>query len=320
LIPSRRVVVVACWLLVIGWVAFTTVRVFGLERTWLGDTIMSFTPYVAIGSLLPLLLALVLRRWRALVIVALTTLALATLFIPRAIGQPDPGHGPTLRVMTQNMKIGGADPVTIVGLVRSQQIDLLAVEEYTPAAEAALATAGLAALLPFSAVHPLPGAVGSAIYSRYPLTETGYQNLAGGFGQEYAIVTVPGALPLEFYAVHTRAPAEPGEQGDWERSIDQQPAATAHGTVRMLAGDFNATFDQAPLRRLLATGYVDVASQLGDGLEPTWPYDGRWIPPVPITIDHVFVDPRIGAVSFGTHVVHGTDHKAVYATVTLPAG
>jgi endonuclease/exonuclease/phosphatase (EEP) superfamily protein YafD len=318
LIPSRRLLIVACWVLVCGWVVFTVVRVFGLERTWYGDTIMAFTPYIAIGSLLPLVLALMLRRWRALAVAVLTTLALATQFVPRAIGQPNPGHGPTLRVMTQNMKVGGADPVAIVGLVRAQRIDLLAVEEYTPAAEDALASAGLTALLPFRATHPLAGATGSAIYSRYPLTTTGNQPLAGGFGDEYAIVTVPGALPLEFYAVHTRAPVAPGTQADWARSIAQQPAATSHGTVRMLAGDFNATFDQTPLRHLLATGYVDVASQLGDGLEPTWPYDGRLIPPVPITIDHMFVDPRIGSVSFGTQVVHGTDHKAVFATITLP--
>jgi endonuclease/exonuclease/phosphatase (EEP) superfamily protein YafD len=320
LLPSRRVIVVTCWLLVAGWVAFTIVRVFGFERAWVGDVSMAFTPYIAIASIVPLLLALSLRQWRAVVVAALTTLALATLFVPRAIGRPDPGRGPTLRVMTQNMRIGAADPATIVGLVRSQRIDLLAIEEYTPAAETGLTTAGLVALLPFSATHPLPGATGSAIYSRYPLTAAGYQQLAGGFGQEYATVTVPGALPLAFDAVHTRAPSQPGTQGDWARSIGQQPAASPHGTVRMLAGDFNATFDQAPLRRLLATGYVDVASQLGDGLEPTWPYDGRLIPPVPITIDHIFVDPRIGAVSFGTHVVHGTDHKCVYVTVTLPAG
>ena len=106
---------------------------------------------------------------------------------------------------------------------------------------------------------------------------------------------------------------------DWIASLDQEPVASPKGTVRMLAGDFNATFDQAPLRKLLATGYVDVASQLGDGMVPTWPYDGRAIPPVPITLDHVLVDPRIGVATFGARPMPGTDHKAIYATVTLPS-
>jgi endonuclease/exonuclease/phosphatase (EEP) superfamily protein YafD len=315
---TRRALGIGCRALVGGWVAFALIRIFGLERTWYLDVIMAFTPYVALGSLVPLALALALHRWRAVAVAALTTVALGTLFIPRLAGGPDPGPGPRLRVMTQNMKLGAADPASIVALVRAQRIDLLAVEEFSPDAQSGLAAAGLTSLLPFQAAHPLLGATGSAIYSRFPLSVTGYQPLAGGFGQEYATVTVPGAQPIAFYAVHTRAPSVPMASGDWARSIGQQPAATPHGTVRLLACDFNATFDQAPLRKLLHTGYTDVASQLGDGMEATWPFDGRLIPPVPITLDHIFADPRIGAVSFGTRKTPGTDHKAVYATVTLP--
>jgi hypothetical protein len=39
---------------------------------------------------------------------------------------------------------------------------------------------------------------------------------------------------------------------------------------------------------------------------------------VPVTLDHFFVDPRIGCVSFGTQTVKGTDHRAIFAVVTLP--
>jgi endonuclease/exonuclease/phosphatase (EEP) superfamily protein YafD len=300
-----------------GWVAFTVMRVFGLEGTWYLNTFVAFTPYVTLLSAVPLIFALLLRRWRAVTVALLTSLALITLFLPRAIGSPDPGHGPTLRVMSSNMKIGAADPNAIVALVRAHHIDLLAVEEFTPDAEDRLAAAGLTTLLPFTATTPIDGATGSAIYSRYPITETGYMPLAGGFGQEYATVSVPGAKPLLFDAVHTRAPNLPSSNTDWARSIAQQPPATPKGAVRLLAGDFNATLDHSRLRTLLDTGYVDIASQLGDGLTATWPYDGRWIPP--ITLDHFFADPRIGAVSFGATVVRGTDHKAIYAVITLPS-
>jgi hypothetical protein len=37
-------------------------------------------------------------------------------------------------------------------------------------------------------------------------------------------------------------------------------------------------------------------------------------------LDHAFADPRIGAISFGTAYVPGSDHKAIYVTLTLPAG
>ncbi len=315
---ARRITGAACWIMIAATALFAIVRVFGLERGWYLSMVMAFTPYLMVVALVPLVVALVLRKWRAFTAAVLTVLALATMFIPRAIGHPDPGTGPELRVMSQNMKVGAADPEQIVGLVRSHHIDLLGLDEFTPAAQTALEDAGLLTLLPFRASDPFLDATGSAIYSRYPLSGTGYQHLAGRFGQEYATVTVPGALPLEFYAVHTRAPAGPGTQADWAKSMQQEPAATPHGVVRLLAGDFNATFDQFRLRDLLATGYTDIASQLGDGMVTTWPYDGRLIPPVPITLDHMFADPRIGAVSFGASTVKGTDHRAIYATGHAP--
>ena len=125
-------------------------RVFGLEHTWYLNTFVAFTPYVTLLSAVPLIFALLLRRWRAVTVALLTSLALITLFLPRAIGGPDPGHGPTLRVMSSNMKIGAADPAAIVALVRAHHIDLLAVEEFTPHADDRLAAAGLTTLLPFS--------------------------------------------------------------------------------------------------------------------------------------------------------------------------
>ena len=314
-VPWRHFAPVACWLMIALWTVFALIRLFGLERTWYLDSFMAFTPYMTMLSLVPLIFAVVLRRWYAVAAALVVTVVLGTFFVPRAFGGPDPGKGPTLRVMSSNMDIGAADPQTIVNLIRTQRIDLIGFDEFTPQAQRRLSAAGLTTLLPFNATHPLDGATGSAIYSRFPLSQAGYQLLAGGFGQEYAMVAVPGAMPLEFIAVHTRAPGYDGSQSDWAKSIAQEPSPS-ETVIRLLGGDFNATFDQKPLRKLAATGYTDIASQLGDGLTPTWPYDGRNIPP--ITLDHFFADPRVGAVSFGAQKVDGTDHRAIWATVTLP--
>ena len=308
---------IACWSAVALVGLFTVVRLFGLERTWYVDTFMAFSPYVALLSVFPLVFAIALRRWRATVVAAVCTAILVTLIAPRTIGGPDPGPGPRLRVMSSNMKVGAADPATLVSLVRTHQVDVLALEEYTTAAQAALTAAGLRTLLPYAAEHALPGsAYGSGIFSRYPLSDEGYQQLAAGFGSEYATIHVPGALPLVVYAVHSVAPITPPTDPNWALSLHQQPPATPHGEVKLLIGDFNATLDHARLRALLATGYRDIATVLGDGLDTTWPYDGRPIPP--IAIDHVFADPRIGAVYYGSGQVPRTDHKAIWATLTLP--
>ena len=317
-IPWRLIGAIVCWLLVAAWVGFAIVRLFGLEHTWYVDTFIAFTPYVTVLSVVPLLVALSLRRWRAAG-VALRDHADAAhaLFVPRAFGSPDPGNGPTLRVMSANLRVGWADPGTIVGLVRSQNIDLLAIQELTPDIYNRLLEDGLGTLLPFDVAQPMPLALGSAIFSRYPLSDHRFRRLSGGFAQEYATVHVPGAQPLLFVSVHTRAPENPTVNTDWAKSIAQEPHATPKGPVRLLAGDFNATLDHARLRTLLGTGYVDIASQLGDGLTTTWPYDDRRLPR--ITLDHFFADPRIGAVSFGAALVPGSDHRTIYAVVTLPA-
>ncbi|HEY2794073.1 MAG TPA: endonuclease/exonuclease/phosphatase family protein, partial [Micromonosporaceae bacterium] len=154
----RRLLPVVYWMAVGLFAAFAVVRVFGWEHTWMLRVVMSFTPYITIASAIPLLVVVLARRWRAAVVAMLTTLSLVTVFVPRAVGEPDPGTGPHLRVMSSNMKLGGADPAEIVRLVRTHHIDLLAVEEYTPDAEDRLYAAGLTALLPFSATNPVPGA------------------------------------------------------------------------------------------------------------------------------------------------------------------
>lgn len=78
--------------------AFTVVRVFGLERTWAVDTFMAFTPYLTVLSALPLLLALVLRRWRAALVALVISFALVSVMLPRVVGSPDHTRGPVTNV------------------------------------------------------------------------------------------------------------------------------------------------------------------------------------------------------------------------------
>jgi endonuclease/exonuclease/phosphatase (EEP) superfamily protein YafD len=67
--------------------------------------------------------------------------------------------------------------------------------------------------------------------------------------------------------------------------------------------------DHAGLRAEMVSGFVDAASQTGDGLLPTWPTDGK-LPPL-LPIDHVLVDKRCPVDTFAVFTVPGGDHKAV---------
>jgi endonuclease/exonuclease/phosphatase (EEP) superfamily protein YafD len=103
----------------------------------------------------------------------------------------------------------------------------------------------------------------------------------------------------------------------WEDGLRALPAAD--GQARVLAGDFNATLDHGGLRRLLATGYRDAADVTGEGLLATWPYHGRRARTVPpVTLDHVLADRGIALRRFRTFALPRTDHRAIFAQLTLP--
>ncbi|GAA2347954.1 endonuclease/exonuclease/phosphatase family protein [Dactylosporangium salmoneum] len=309
------------WLMVVPFVVWAATRVLGLDSGFPAVQLIAFTPYVAAASLLPLSVALATRRvWPAL-LAALATVALAACVLPRWVADstPEPDGGPVVRVMSVNMLFGGADAATIVGLVKQFQVDLVALQEYTPEAKAGLRAAGLEDVLPNAVSYPKPGVTGSAVYSRYAVTDIGYRLFPSGFGQAQAAVRVPGALDVRVESVHPCAPATMGRAGCWERDIVQEPAATPDGAVSLLIGDFNATLDHEKFRAVLDTGYRDAADVVGAGFEASWPYQGKWFVPG-VTLDHVLADKRVGVRKVSVHRLPASDHKAVVAELVLPRG
>ncbi|WP_432836003.1 endonuclease/exonuclease/phosphatase family protein [Dactylosporangium sp. CA-092794] len=317
--PRRRWWNLVVWLMVAPFVVWAATRVFGLDRGFPAVQLIAFTPYVALASLVPLAVALLTKRVWPAVVTAVATIALAACVLPRWISDDggEPGDGPALRVLSVNMLQGGADPATIVGLVRGNGVDLLALQEYTPEAKDALRSAGLDDLLPNAVSYPRPGVTGSAVYSRFPVTDLGYRRFVSDFGQARAEVRVPGAMELRVESVHTCAPASADQAACWERDIAQEPAATPGGAVSLLIGDFNATLDHEGFRAVLAKGYRDAGDVAGAGFDASWPYDERWFIPG-VVLDHVVADKRVGVRKVTVHKVPNSDHKAVFAELTLP--
>jgi endonuclease/exonuclease/phosphatase (EEP) superfamily protein YafD len=108
---------------------------------------------------------------------------------------------------------------------------------------------------------------------------------------------------------------------NWYHDLRSQPPATVRGPTRILLGDFNATLDHATLRRLVNSGYRDAAAVAGTGLRTSWPSQwpstGRRLT-LPVTLDHVLADRRIGVAAARPYRIAGTDHRAVYAELVLP--
>jgi endonuclease/exonuclease/phosphatase family metal-dependent hydrolase len=306
------------WLLVVPGLVWAVLRLGGWDRGLLVQ-LLSFTTYVAAWSWLPLIFALARRQWPAAAVALVAAVALTFAVLPRALPGKSPATGVRLQVMTSNMLLGGADPKTIVQLVRDHDVDVLAVQEFTPEAEAGLKAAGLDQLLPYSSLGAAAWAGGSGIYSRFPITEPGVSRNGGGFNQAYGTITPPGAQPLIVESAHPAAPSSVSALKNWHADLLAEPHADPHGTARILLGDFNATLDHTEMRNLIGHGYRDAAAVTGQGLVPTWGiYHGpRHLPP--ITIDHVLVDERIGVREVQVHRIPQSDHRAVLAWLTVPA-
>ncbi|WP_238013061.1 endonuclease/exonuclease/phosphatase family protein [Dactylosporangium sp. AC04546] len=317
----RRWLTVLVWLMVVPFVIWTAARLLGLESGFPTVQLIAFTPYVAVASLVPLAIAILTKRIWPAVVVAVATIALAACVLPRMIADSDPGteDGPSLRVMTVNMLMGRADPVRIVNLIREHKVDLLALQEFTEEARGALRRAGLETELPNTVSYPRPGVGGSAVYSRFEVSDKGYRRFSPPFGQAQAGVKVPGAKDLYVESVHPCAPAPTTDRDEcFVDDLAAQPAATPDGpTVNVLLGDFNSTIDHEAFRGVLDKGYRDAADVVGAGCVGSWPYDDRWFIPA-VQLDHVVADKRVGVRKVSAHQVAGSDHKAVYAELVLP--
>lgn len=317
--PGGRVAGLLLAIVVAGFLAAAVVRLLDLDLSGPAVALIALTPYVLALGMLLLVVAALLRRWITAALVFAVCAALATGVIGRVLPDDRPfGRGQQLRVLTSNTHVGKADAVALVDLVRRHRVDVLSLQELTPEMVADLDAAGLGAELPHRRFVAAPGASGSGVAARYPVEERGDVGRTT-FAEPTALVDLPGAHDIEITAVHSVPPVGTmGIEGAdlWRRELASLPEPTTSGPLRVLAGDFNATLDHGPMRRLVNRGYRDAAEQVGQGLVPTWPARDTLAPPV--TLDHVLVDRRCPIDDVLVLDVPGSDHRAVLATFTLP--
>ena len=298
-------------------VAWTVLRLFGLERGWPLVPLFAFTPWVAGLALLAAIGALVFGRRLFALLVGACALVLLVALAPRVIPNRAPADAPgvRLRVLSANVAANPMAGQAMAALVRRYRPDIFSVIELPPEVVTAYQTAGVTKLLPHTALHALPGFSGTGLYSKLPL-RLAPAPAGTRFGTSAAAVSPPGAAPFEVLAVHIPAPTSPGDARDWRHDMRALPP-TGHGGLRILAGDFNATLDHAELRDLIARGYHDAAEQAGVGLQMTWPTDKSPLPAL-VAIDHVLADRRVRVASARTIAIPGSDHRGVLTDLVLP--
>jgi len=309
----------AAWGIALPWALWAAVRVAALDVGYPLVPILALTPYAAVTAPVPLIVALVLRRWLVATVAAGALLTLTAVVLPRALPNRAQGlearEGRALIVMTANLYRGGADARAVLGLAREHRVDVLSLQELTPEALGRLDSAGARRLLPSRVVFARPGAIGSALMARRHLSLVG-RVAAQGTAEPEASVRVAGTKPVRVKAVHAPAPISTHAAGSWARALQRLPDAGGGQLLRLLIGDFNGTVDNREIRALLHRGYVDAADATGGGLRATWPSSG--VRP-PIAIDHVLVPRTVEVRRVTVRALPGSDHRAVIAELVLPA-
>jgi endonuclease/exonuclease/phosphatase (EEP) superfamily protein YafD len=301
----------------VGWAA---ARLAGADRLRFAEAwavpLLSFTPQVTAGAWVS---ALLLRGAGPAAAAAVSGAALTAAVGPRALPyrQP-PAAGPVLRVLTANLLFGRAVAEVVVELACRTHADVLFVQELTDEAAASLQRAGLGDLLPHRVTQPMSHGSRWSIYARYPL-RGGPPAAPPSAARCTARLDLPDGQFVELACIHAAPPKPPWSPGPTARWRSQLSALPAPGdSPSILAGDFNATLDHAQFRLLLRRGYVDAASQVGNGLSPTWgPKPGQCLSL--LAIDHILIDPRCAVLTTSAHCLPGSDHRALYAELRLPA-
>ena len=125
------------------------------------------------------------------------------------------------------------------------------------------------------------------------------------------VTTPAGYVRPTLLGVHTIAPL-PGTMEDWSRTVTAAarqcaPETLVPGTI--VAGDFNATLDHAPLKDL--GGCADAGTQSGIGGLATWPTASR-TDLLGATLDHILIDESVWTASAGRVLsISGSDHRGV---------
>ncbi|CAN7489549.1 endonuclease/exonuclease/phosphatase family protein [Terrabacter sp. LjRoot27] len=254
-------------------------------------------------------------RWGVLVGTFLLAIHLAWLAPFYTGSSPSSGSGSQFVVLAQNFEYG--DPTALARAAKREGADILVLSDVPPSQLAALRNTDIPSTYPFQVGVGPDGPDGTLVLSRHQLL--GDTPISDGADSRLVRVVLPEIGTVDLVAVHITPPY----QGDaWARDyaqledfLSKRYGDDARRPV-VMAGDFNASRDNAPFRRLLDRGFEEDMDQTNGGYQPTWPADGSrrlfgLQLPALVRIDHTLVSQALVAGRAKTIHIAESDHNGV---------
>jgi endonuclease/exonuclease/phosphatase (EEP) superfamily protein YafD len=188
--------------------------------------------------------------------------------------------------------------------------DVLTFSEVTPRHLATLQHSALARHYPYRIERPGPYAAGTALWSRFPVSE-----VAGPVVEHHTVaadVDLGSAGPLRVIVIHTRGPMH--HYGEWADDLAELAGTAAPDEPAVMIGDFNAGWGHPELRALTGAGWRDAHRARGRGLTSSWPTDRAWSPPF-VRLDHAVVNAALDVTAVTDVELPGSDHRGLVVSV-----
>jgi len=308
-----------------GWGLAGGMSAIGLIRLFRSESQPQLIGLQGIGMWLlipayPLALAAGLTRRRALTVVAVVLAVGQVVWMSKLYetgqGVAAPSGSATLHLVTANTLLDNPEMARLAADLAGTGADVILLQEITPEHVTELRAAGLLDDYPHQVLDPLPGYQGGVILSKLPIISGRPIDVAGFPMTRADIATATGTIRL--INVHTVAPVTESQARRWRAQLhalaQMQPPVPG---ALVLAGDFNATQDHAPMAALLAGGMRDAFNEAGHGIGATWP---QWSGPIfPLMrLDHVLVSDSVVVLSAQVQANPGSDHRRLAVDLALP--